>query len=151
MPDENSPPGEPDTGELRWRVNSGLTWLKVAAAVLFLLAAVAFAGDVAGLLVALVAAAALTAFALRDLVAPVRLAADPTGVTVVSGFAGHRHLPWAQIDRVRVDERRRLGMRSQLLEIDSGETLHLFSTFELSASCEEVAKLLEGLRARAVG
>jgi hypothetical protein len=88
--------------------------------------------------------------ALRDLLAPVRLAADPTGVTVVSGFAGHRHLPWDQIERIRVDERRRFGARSQLLEIDTGESLHLFSGYELSASVSDVATLLQGLRAHAV-
>jgi hypothetical protein len=95
------------------------------------------------------AALALAAFALRDLLAPVRLAADPTGVTVVSGFAGQRHLPWARIERIRVDERHRFGMRSQLLEIDTGDSLHLFSGYELSASCAEVAALLQALRSRA--
>jgi hypothetical protein len=141
------PPGaaSPDGG-LRWRVNSRLTVVKVAAAVLFLLAALLFAGDPIGLTIGVAAAVALGAFALRDLLAPVRLAADPTGVTVVRGFAGHRHLPWAQIERIRVDERRRFGTRSQLLEIDTGDSLHLFSAYELSAGCADVADQLRRCR-----
>ena len=35
----------------------------------------------------------------------------PTGVTVVSGFAGHQHLSWSEIERIRVHERRRFGAR----------------------------------------
>jgi hypothetical protein len=165
MPDESGAGGQPGgsgqsggsepaggfgpAGELRWRVNPRLTALKLAAAVVFLVTALLFRSDPAGLVIGLAAALALGAFALRDLVIPVRLAADPTGVTVVSGFAGRRHLPWARIERIRVDERRRLGVRSQLLEIDAGDSLHLFSGYELSASCVDVAQLLQGLRSRA--
>ena len=147
MPDEDHQAADPGTAtDLSWRVNSRLTVLKIGGTVLFLLAAVAFAGDPVGLTVALLAAVALGAFALRDVLAPVRLTADPSGVTVVTGFNGRRHVPWDQVERVRVDERTRLGMRSQLLEIDTGETLHLFSPYELSASCEDVAQRLETLR-----
>jgi hypothetical protein len=149
QPGGSKPTGELPTGEVRWRVNPRLTALKIAVAVLFLVAAVLFAGEPVGLAVGVAAALALAAFALRDLLAPVRLAADPTGVTVVSGFAGQRHLPWARIERIRVDERHRFGMRSQLLEIDTGDSLHLFSGHELSASCAEVAALLQALRSRA--
>jgi hypothetical protein len=146
---DSLPVGSPPDGDLRWRVNSGLTALKVVMALLLLLAAL-LAGDPVGLSVGAAAAAALGAFALRDLLAPVRLAADATGVTVVSGFAGHRHVPWTQIERIRVDERRRLGSRSQLLEIDTGESLHLFSGYELSAPCGEVAAVIQVMWARAV-
>jgi hypothetical protein len=155
MPDESGEggPGQPSDPaqpqELRWRVNPRLTAVKFAAAVVFLAAVFFFRSDPAGLAIGLAAALALGAFALRDVLVPVRLAADPTGVTVVNGFAGHRHLPWARIERIRVDERRRLGVRSQLLEIDTGDSLHLFSGYELSASCEEVAALLKDLRAQA--
>lgn len=153
MPDESGAGGQPSgsgpAGELRWRVNSRLTGLKLVAAVLFLVTALLFRSDPAGIVIGLAAALALGGFALRDLLTPVRLAADPTGVTVVSGFAGRRHLPWARIERIRVDERRRLGVRSELLEIDAGDSLHLFSGSELNASCAEVAALLEGLRSAA--
>ncbi|GAA1802330.1 hypothetical protein GCM10009835_21310 [Planosporangium flavigriseum] len=147
MPEEGAEPER--QRELRWRVNPRFTVLKFAVAVLFAVVAAMFGSDPAGAGIALVAAAALAAFGLRDLLVPVRLAVDPTGVTVASGFAGRRHLPWAAIDRIRVDERRRLGVRSQLLEIDTGDSLHLFSAYELSASCEEVATLLQALRSQA--
>jgi hypothetical protein len=149
MPDDDHQPADDGDGtEVSWRVNSRLTALKIGGTVLFLLAAVAFLGDPAGLVVSLLAAAALAAFALRDVLAPVRLAADPSGITVVTGFNGRRHVPWDKIERVRVDERTRLGMRSQLLEIDTGDTLHLFSGSELSASCEDVARRLTALSER---
>jgi hypothetical protein len=153
MPDDAGAGGQPGGSaparELTWRVNSRLTWLKLVAAVLFLVTALLFRSDPAGFVIGLAAALALGAFALRDLLIPVRLAADPTGVTVVSGFANRRHLPWADIERIRVDERRRLGVRSQLLEIDASDSLHLFSGYELSASCAEVAALLQELRSQA--
>jgi Bacterial PH domain len=149
MPDENQPAVEEPADGPRWRVNTRLTWIKIAGAVVFLVAAVVFGSDPVGIAIAVVAAGALGAYALRDLLAPVRLAADPTGVTVVSGFAGHRHLAWGEIERIRVHERRRFGARSQLLEIDTGDTLHLFSGYELSAACADVAARLERLRVAA--
>jgi hypothetical protein len=149
LPD--SVPGSlPPGGELRWRVNSGLVVLKIAGTVIFMLLALLFTGDPVGLSIGLAAALALGAFALRDVLAPVRLAADADGVTVVSGFAGQRHLSWAEIERIRVDERRRLGTRNQLLEIDTSHSLHLFSGYELGASCADVAAVLQSLRARAL-
>jgi hypothetical protein len=148
MPDENQPTVE-ETDEPSWRVNPRLTVIKIAGAVVFLVAAVVFGSDPVGVAIAVIAAAALGAYALRDLLAPVRLAADPTGVTVVSGFAGHRHLAWGEIERIRVHERRRFGARSQLLEIDTGDSLHLFSGYELSAACADVAARLERLRVAA--
>jgi hypothetical protein len=149
MPDDSDAGGPEPSGEPRWRVNPKSTALKIAVAVLFLVAAVLFARDPAGLGIGVAAALALGAFALRDLLAPVRLAADPTGVTVVSGFAGRRHLPWERIERIRVDERRRFGLRSELLEIDTGDSLHLFSGYELGAPCAEVAARLQALRSQA--
>jgi hypothetical protein len=47
-----------------------------------------------------------------------------------------------------VDERRRLGTRSELLEIDTGNSLHLFSTYDLGVSCWEAARVLAGLARR---
>src|SRR5690242_16851892 len=120
MPEEGQPTADEPADEPRWRVNSRLTWIKIAGAAVFLIAAVVFGSDPVGVAIAVIAAAALGAYALRDLLAPVRLAADPTGVTVVSGFAGHRHLAWGEIERIRVLERRRFGSRNQLLEIDAG-------------------------------
>jgi hypothetical protein len=131
---------------LTWRVDRRMTVLKAAGALVFVVAAVVLGGDVAGTALALLVAAGLAAFAARDMLAPVRLAADARGVTVVSGFASRRHIPWSAVERVRVDVRQRLGRRSELLEIDTGETLHLFSTTELGTGCDEVAAALATLR-----
>jgi hypothetical protein len=92
------------------------------------------------------AAVALAAWALRDLIAPVRLAADAGGVTVVVGYAGRRRLPWAEIERVRMDRRERLGVKSNLLEIDAGDALYLFSANDLGAEPEDVLRSLLALR-----
>jgi hypothetical protein len=78
--------------------------------------------------------------------APVRLSADTEGVTVVRGYAGHRRIPWPEVERVGVGEHRSLGLRAELLEIDTGESLHLFSRYDLGAPCAEVAEALAGLR-----
>lgn len=136
-------------GELRWRVNTGLTALKSAGAVLFLVAGLVLAANPVGVAMGVLAAAALGAFALRDVIAPIRLTADPAGLTVVSGYAGRRRLAWADVERIRVDQRRRLGTRTQLLEIDSSDTLHLFSGYELCAPVADVAALLTAMRTAA--
>jgi hypothetical protein len=120
--------------------------LKGAAALLFAGVGLWFAGDPGRYVVAALAALLLGASALRDVLAPVRLAADTTGVTVVHGFARKRDIPWADIERVRVDVRTRLGRRNEVLEVDTGESLYLFSAYELGADCERVASTLVALR-----
>lgn len=99
-------------------------------------------GDPVRLALAALAAAALAVWGARDLLAPVRLEADPSGVTVVAGFAGRRHLAWSQIEGVRVDARPRLGIRTETLEIDAGDSLHLFSVYDLGVPPSEVAAVL---------
>jgi len=88
----------------------------------------------------------LAGWALRDLIAPVRLAADPDGVTVIAGFAGRRRLAWSQIERVRIDRRARLGVRTELLEVDAGDNVYLFSRYDLGAEPEDVLASLLALR-----
>ena len=99
--------------------------------------------------IAVVIAAGLIGWAARDLIVPVRLSADTSGVTVVDGFARRRHVAWPRVERIRVDRRERLGLRSELLEIDAGATLHLFSAHELGTEPAEVAEALNALRANA--
>jgi hypothetical protein len=132
--------------ETRWRVAPVPTLLKFAGALLLAAVAVLSGAERERLLLAGVAALALGAYGLRDVLAPVRLSADAEGVTVVSGYAGHRHIPWQEVERVGVGEHRSLGLRTELLEIDTGEALHLFSRYDLGAPCEEVAETLAGLR-----
>ncbi|OLE21922.1 MAG: hypothetical protein AUG44_26145 [Actinobacteria bacterium 13_1_20CM_3_71_11] len=122
-----------------------LTAVKVAGAVIFLLLTVAFAGDLGREFFGGTATALLAVYAARDLVAPRRLAADAEGVTVVSGFAGRRRLAWSDIERVRVDTRSRLGTRSELLEIDTGDRIHLFSGYDLGTPVWKAARALATL------
>jgi hypothetical protein len=102
-------------------------------------------GDVVRLVLAAVVAAGLAGWAARDLITPVRVAADPEGVTVVTGLAGRRRLAWSQIEGVRVDTRPRLGMRSETLEIDAGDQILVFSESDLGTPPSEVAATLSRL------
>jgi hypothetical protein len=116
-------------------------------AVAVVVLAAAFAGrDPVRWALAAVVAFALVTWALRDLVVPVRLAADAEGVTVITGFAGRRHLPWPRIERVRVDRRTHRGLRSEMLELDAGDAIYLFRAHELGALPEDVAAALADLR-----
>jgi hypothetical protein len=158
MPDEPEP--EPDRDpvvrpaaegpapaptSVSFRVDPRLTAVKVAGAVIFLLLTVAFAGDVGREFFGGTATVLLAVYAVRDLIAPRRLAADAEGVTLVSGFAGRRRLAWSDIERVRVDTRSRLGTRSELLEIDTGDRIHLFSGYDLGAPVWRAARDLATL------
>ncbi len=115
----------------------------VGTAVLLVLALTA---DGRGLFLAGVGALALLVLTVRDLLARVRLAADADGVTVVSGFAGRLRIPWPEIERIRVDSRARYGARMELLELDTGENVHLFSKFDLGEPVVPVAEVLMRMR-----
>ncbi|MEV6598902.1 PH domain-containing protein [Actinoplanes sp. NPDC051346] len=133
---------------LEWRMKPALPATKLLAATAVIVLAIAFGRhDPVQWVLAGLAALGLITWAVRDLVRPVRLAADAAGITVVTGFATRRHLPWARIERVRVDRRERRGIRNELLEIDAGESLLLFSARELGTDPEEVAQALDDLRA----
>jgi hypothetical protein len=127
-----------------WRVRRELAVFKILGGLACAGLAVYWwiAGDVGGVLLAVPAAVLIGAMGLRDLLVPVRLAADESGITVVHGFMGKRHVPWDAIWDVKVDVRRRWGLRSEMLEIDTGDHLHVFSPHELGASPTEVAAAL---------
>jgi hypothetical protein len=129
-----------------WRVKPVLPLAKLLGAAALVLLALGLGQGAAGFAAGGVVAAGLAVWAVRDLVAPVRLAADPDGVTVITGFAGRRRLAWSQIERVRLDRRDRLGLSTELLEIDTGGTLHLLSVHDLGAPPAEVADALAALR-----
>ncbi|MFG3700866.1 PH domain-containing protein [Micromonospora sp. NPDC047620] len=140
---------DPSPAVHQWRVPATLPALKLAGAVALLaLALLLDEGDPVQLGLAVVAATALAGWAARDLVTPVRLAVDPEGVTVVQGFAGRRRLPWSAVERVTVDRRARLGLTSEVLEIDAGESLHLFGRLDLGAEPADVAEALHEARPR---
>jgi hypothetical protein len=134
------------TGSVRFRVDQRLVVAKVAGTVIFVLVALAFHGDPARVALAGLAAIVLGVYAARDIAAPERLAADAEGVTVITGFAGHRRLRWEEIQLVRVDERKRLGTRSGMLEIDTGETIHLFSAYDLGATVYDAAEAIDAVK-----
>ena len=69
-----------------------------------------------------------------------RLRADAGGVEVVAGLAGRRRLAWSELERIRVDERTRLGVRSDLLELDAGEEIYLFSRYDLGADPQDALR-----------
>ncbi|MBT8224942.1 MAG: PH domain-containing protein [Dactylosporangium sp.] len=118
---------------------------KILVAGVFAGVAVWSLGNALQALFALLGAVALGIHAARDLLAPVRLAADADGIVVVRGFARTERIPWSAVERIRVDERARLGGRSRLVEIDTGETLHLFGAGELGAPVDEVVAALHRL------
>jgi hypothetical protein len=135
---------------MQWRIKPVLPVTKLMGTVAVVVLAVAFAGnDPIRWGLAIVVAAGLALWAIRDLAAPVRLAADHDGVTVRTGFAGRRQIPWARIERVRVDRRTHRGLRSEMLELDAGESIYLFSAHELGALPEDVAAVLADLRVTA--
>ena len=141
-------PGITETGDAAWRVDRRLTAAKLVGAVIFTLAAVIGYPDPGQVIIVGLAAALLAVLAARDLVAPVRLATTPDGVRVTTGFAGHRDLAWADVRTIKVDARRGILLRSQVLELDTGDNLYFFSSNDLGAPCDEVADRLRSLSAR---
>jgi Bacterial PH domain len=129
-----------------WRVPAFVPVLKLTGAVLVLLIGLLFATDEVTLAVAVVAAAGLAVWGARDLLARERLAADETGLTVVTGFARRRHIPWPAVEKIAVERRPHAGIRTETLEIDTGDAVHLFSKHDLGAPPEEVAAALEAVR-----
>jgi len=135
---------------LQWRVRPVLPIAKLLGAVALMTLVVAFGReDPVQWFLATGCAIALTGWAARDILARVRLSADTSGITMVVGFVRRRHVAWPRVERVRVDRRERMGLRNALLEIDTGDSLHLFSVHELGADPEEVAEALNALRANA--
>ncbi|WP_410810819.1 PH domain-containing protein [Micromonospora sp. 067-2] len=133
----------------QWRVPATLPAAKLVGAALLVALGLLFAdGDPVRLVLAILAAAALAGWAVRDLVAPVRLAVDPTGLTVIHGFAGRRLLPWSTVEAISVERRPRLGLTSEMLEIDAGDSLHLFGRYDLGTTPEEAASMLRAARPR---
>ncbi|GIJ35160.1 PH domain-containing protein [Verrucosispora sp. WMMD703] len=141
-----------DTIAQQWRVPLGLPFLKLAAAASVLaLGILLAAGDPLRPVLGGLAAAVLTGWGLRDLVAPVRLAVDPTGITVPAGLLSRRHLAWSMVETIQVHRRSGRGLAGPTLEIDTGDSLHLFSRLDLGADPAEVADALRTARAGSPG
>ncbi|MEV7228530.1 MULTISPECIES: PH domain-containing protein [Polymorphospora] len=135
-----------------WRVARSMPLLKIVSAAALLLIGYGLAGgDPVTLGLAVLVAVVLLGWAVRDIVVPVRLAVDEDGVTVVTGYARRRHLPWDRIERITVDTRPRLGLRTETLEIDAGDSLHLLGAYDLGAAPADVAATLQAARRVAAG
>jgi hypothetical protein len=131
---------------LSWRVEPKRVAGRATAAAGLAIATVLLARDPITLAVGFLAAAVAAGFAIRDVLVPVRLTADPDGVTLLRGVAGRRTIPWRDVERVRVDTRDRLGLRQSALEIDEGHALHLLTAADLGADPHDVAAALTRLR-----
>ena len=115
--------------------------LATGAAALVLLGALTDAG---GRVLAWPVAVLLVALATRDLVLGPPLVADAGGLQVVQGL--HRsHVPWTQVQRVRVVRDR----RTPLLEIDLGDRLVVLSRARLGAAPADVLPELLAMQQRA--
>ena len=132
--------------EVRFLSDRRFMWVKFVVAAIFVATPLVAGSSVTGIVIGFIVAAGLATYGLRDVLAPVRLAADADGVTVVSGFAGQRRLAWDDIERVRLDERSRYGGRRALLEIDEGESLHFFSRYDLGMPPTEALDLVLEVR-----
>jgi hypothetical protein len=110
-----------------------------------ILLVVAALSDAAGRLLALPAAVAVLALAVRDLRAGPLLHADAVGVEVLQGVRRLR-VPWASVERMRVVRDR----RTELLELDLGTTLALLSRQRLGRLPDDVLTDLLTIRAEGV-
>ncbi|MGC5053907.1 PH domain-containing protein [Micromonospora sp. DT48] len=136
-----------DTIAQQWRVPLALPILKLVTAIAVLALGVLFAeGDPLRPVLGGLAAAVLTGWGLRDLVTPVRLAVDATGITVPAGLLSRRHLPWPTVETIQVQRSGR-AFAGPTLEIDAGDSLHLFSRLDLGTDPAEVAEALHAVRA----
>lgn len=125
----------------RWRVARWVPSIR-AAGVLIFVAGALLGGGHGQTFVCAVAATVLAALLLRDVLAPYRLSVDPGGITALSGFATRNRLEWRDIEAIKEDRRQRFGVTTSSLEIDAGDSIHLFSSAQLGADCAVVARQL---------
>lgn len=138
---------DPASVSQQWRVNPKLAFGKLIAAFVLLIAGFALSDDdPVQLVVATVAAAGLFGWGVRDHAVPVRLRLEPDGVYVITGLARWRRLDWAQIEQIQVAVQSRLGLRTETLEIDSGDTIHVLGRHDLGTEPAEVAAVLRAAR-----
>ena len=130
---------------MRFRVDIRFATIKVVATVILILVAIGFPGDPTRTAFTVVAALLCGGYAARDLIAPIRVAADTDGVTMITGYASRHRLAWSDIDLVRLDQRRRYGTRSEFLEIDAGDELHLYSVYDLGVPPSDAVDALLAL------
>jgi Bacterial PH domain len=131
-------------GSVYFLVSTGVIVGKFVVAALLVLIALT-AGRGFSLWLGLVASGLVAGYGLRDALGRERLRATPDGVRVGTGFGRHRELAWSQLERVRVDQRLRLGLRTDMLELDAAEELFLFSRYDLGAEPRDALAALRAL------
>ena len=147
------PPTERPTGPLppadplplSFRVATWVVVTKFALAAVFAVTALLAGADSTAIIAAL-AAVGLAVYGLRDVLARERLRVDSDGLTVIHGFARRGRLGWDRIERVRLNEQSRLGVRIELLEVDAGDWIGLYGRHELGAEPEAVAAAIDAVR-----
>lgn len=102
-------------------------------------------GDRQGKLIYGIAAVMLAALCATDLIWSPRLKVTAAGLTIHSPTLTATYT-WSQIEAIRVDRRRRLGLSSATLEIDAGEQLAVLSRRALNADPQDVAEVIEAVR-----
>lgn len=115
----------------QWRVPSTVPAVKLILAAALVVATVTLGRDVIAAVAGLVVGAGVGLSGLRDLLAPVRLEADPEVLTVTTGFGTRHRYLWSDVERIRIDDRRRLLGRSVLLEIDVNTDLYFLGRYDL--------------------
>jgi hypothetical protein len=132
-------------GTYRFRVPTGIMIMKFGGVALLAgLSVLAASGPQR--VAALVAAVLLAIYGLRDVVARERLRADHSGLVVIRGYAARQRLDWTDIERIRVDTRSRLGTTTRLLEVDTGDDIHLYSRYDLGVDPDAAVIALDSLR-----
>jgi hypothetical protein len=106
----------------------------------------ALTGDHGGLVLFVLAAVAVGAFAAHATLVRPRLAAGAEGL-LTRKLGGTRQLPWAET-RIRLRTTRRLGRDGLTLEIEHDDELYVFGWLELGEDPRDVLDVLSTLRAR---
>jgi hypothetical protein len=134
---------QPAPLEQHWSPRPVETALAAGGGVVALL--LASVSDPAGRVLLGVAGVFLLLLTATDLLVRPRLAADPAGLRLRT-LSVRRDLPWSQVERVVVDERRRRGLVARTLEVDAGDTLVVLGRRSLGADPREVADAIAKIR-----
>ncbi|GAA5087713.1 hypothetical protein HNP84_005759 [Thermocatellispora tengchongensis] len=135
-------------GDVRqWRVRRDVLALKAVGLAVALVLFVLNIDDLRAVMLCSVLVVGLGVLVARDLVAPVRLAADGRGISVVRGFSRMEWIDWDKVEHISVDVQHRYGRRWEHMEIDTGDRIYVLSSASLGESCTEAAAELRRLRA----
>jgi hypothetical protein len=143
--DDDEPEGEPWPSAVSYGVPASVILGKFGVAAALAAIALIF-GAREQVPIGLAAAVGIAVYAARDVLARERLSADFDGLTVISGYAGHRRLDWSDVERMSIDSRLRFGARTEILELDTGDHIFLFSRFDLGVPPEDALADLEALQ-----